>query len=87
MLGSIDFKLNELKSGREQMLSSIQRAIDRDDYLLKSLRERLLELNPEKVLKRGYALIRGELQKGSIVEVETISKIATVRVENVRKKE
>lgn len=87
MLGSIDFKLNELKSGREQMLNSIQSVIDRDDYLLRSLRERLFELNPEKVLKRGYALIRGELQKGSIVEVETISKIATVRVENVRKKE
>ena len=69
------------------MLNSIQSVIDKDDYLLKSLRERLFELNPEKVLKRGYVLIRGELQKGSIVEVETISKIATVRVENVRKKE
>jgi exodeoxyribonuclease VII large subunit len=46
----------------------------------------LTQLNPENVLSRGYALLRGEIRVGSIIEVETSSNIMKAEVKNVSKK-
>ena len=43
-------------------------------------------MNPEVVLRKGYALVRGEIDVGSVVEVETIDKIIKAEVKNISRK-
>lgn len=46
----------------------------------------LNELDPEKVLKRGYALVNGGFEIGSVVEITTIDKQIEAEVKNVKKR-
>jgi exodeoxyribonuclease VII large subunit len=50
------------------------------------LRMAVSQVNPENVLKRGYALIRGEQSVGAVIEIETAATIMKAEVKNVRKK-
>jgi exodeoxyribonuclease VII large subunit len=48
---------------------------------------RILEnLNPEKVLRQGYAILRGEAEIGRNLQIETSEKIITAEVKNVERK-
>lgn len=46
----------------------------------------LAQLNPEVVLRRGYALLRGEVKVGRTIEIETIRAIIKAEVKDVRSK-
>lgn len=54
---------------------------------LEHKRQLLAELDPKKVLARGYAIIRGSIIAGEVVEIKTNSLIARAEVKGVRKKE
>ena len=48
------------------------------------MREQILaQLNPENVLKRGYVIVRGKLQKGELMELITYDREAVVEVKSV----
>jgi exodeoxyribonuclease VII large subunit len=48
---------------------------------------RILEnLNPEKVLRQGYAVLRGEAEIGRDLQIETSDKIILAEVKNVERK-
>ncbi|MBR2831174.1 hypothetical protein IKE83_02340, partial [Candidatus Saccharibacteria bacterium] len=50
-------------------------------------RLKLLEaLNPEKVLKQGYAIIGGKIALGSVVKITTFEAEAEAEIKSVRKK-
>lgn len=49
-------------------------------------RQVLGELDPEKVLARGYAIIRGSVKVGQTIEIETSDIIATTEVVHVKSK-
>lgn len=52
-----------------------------------STKKRLLEnLNPDRVLAKGYAILRGEMEIGREIEIETAEEIILAEVKNVRKK-
>lgn len=53
---------------------------------LESLRRVLGELNPRRVLERGYALVRGELRPGGMITVEKSDTILTAEVKDAREK-
>ncbi len=46
----------------------------------------LAQLNPERVLERGYALLRGAAKVGSVVEIETNRAIMKARIETYDQK-
>lgn len=46
----------------------------------------LAQLNPDTVLARGYALVRGTQKPGEVIEVETVKAILEAEVRHVRKK-
>ncbi len=46
----------------------------------------LAELDPHRVLERGYALLRGKVAVGSAIEIETKQTIISAEVKNVSKK-
>jgi len=53
---------------------------------LRNQRSVLSQLNPETVLARGYALIRGAPTIGKLIEIETTNTIVEVEVKDVRQK-
>lgn len=53
---------------------------------IEKLRRVLAELDPHKVLARGYALIRGDENPGGTLEIEKRDVIITAEVRNVHKK-
>ena len=46
----------------------------------------LAQLNPEKVLARGYALVRGEAVVGEDVEIETAKQLLTANIKAIKEK-
>jgi exodeoxyribonuclease VII large subunit len=80
---------NKIANVRTQMRSAIQ-AIDRrytySQDRVDNLRRVLSELDPRKVLARGYALVRGEIGPGKIIEIEKSDIVITAEVQHVSKK-
>jgi exodeoxyribonuclease VII large subunit len=56
------------------------------DERLQVLRRVLYQLDPHIVLKRGYAIIRGDVEIGSMLEIEKSDIMITAEVHDVRKK-
>lgn len=53
---------------------------------LSLLKMSVSQVNPQSVLKRGYALLRGEIKKGSIVEIDTFKQQIKAEVKDVKRK-
>ncbi len=74
---------------RSQLDNALQRVQDRLDSSferLAVLRVVVSQLHPNNVLKRGYALLRGETTVGGMIEVETFKTIVKAEVRDVRQK-
>lgn len=67
-------------------IAQIERRHQYDSDRLASLQRLLAELDPNKVLARGYALIRGEITPGKTIEIEKSDILITAEVRNVTKK-
>lgn len=63
-----------------QALETIEREADRRYERLQSMRQVLAELDPKKVLARGYALLRGTQAVGETLEIETNQAILQAEV-------
>ena len=57
------------------------RQLEQQTERLVRTRELLKELDPQRVLERGYALLRGDLQPGSVIDIETAHAIMKARIE------
>lgn len=64
----------------------IQEKLDEHFDRLAALRLATAQLNPENVLRRGYAFLRGEVKVGDTIEIETLHEIAKAEVKDVRTK-
>lgn len=74
---------------KEQLEMAFRRIRERlDDHFehLATLRLVIAQANPENILKRGYAVLRGEVQPGAAVEIETYTSYVTAEVKDVRHK-
>jgi len=67
-------------------LDKIGLLVGNHERSLLSLKNILSQLNPDKVLARGYALIRGEPVVGGVIEIETSKVIMKAEVKNVSKR-
>jgi len=83
---AIDEYSARTKEQLEAAFRRIREKLDENFERLAALRLATAQLNPENVLKRGYALLRGDVTLGATVEIETLHEIATAEVKNVRKK-
>lgn len=74
---------------KEQLQTAFRRIRERlDDHYerLAALRLVIAQANPENILKRGYALLRGEQRPGASIEIETYQSYITAEVKDVRSK-
>ena len=65
----------------ERALLAIESRRDRMEDQFVRLRRVLEQLDPNVLLRRGYALLRGEAKVGSMVEIETYTAIIKAKVE------
>lgn len=78
---------------RERIAEGLVAAAERSEAHVQQYRQhiehvRMLldELDPSRVLERGYALIRGQLKQGSMIDIETAQAIIKARIESYDKK-
>lgn len=86
VLQIIDQKRQEISGMAIKIIDRIEDAIDGQSKAVASLRGVLAQLNPNVVLARGYAIIRGAQEVGEVVEVETSQNIIKAEVKNVVRK-
>lgn len=79
-------KITITKLSLTKSIESMIKAIDQENYDLNSIRKTLNAFDPRKVLERGYAVVRGEITKGAIIDIEKRDVIIKAEVKNVTKK-
>lgn len=70
-----------LRETLDQALRSVSQQLDARYDRLRTLRTILQQLDPQTVLQRGYALIRGKQAVGEVIEIETMTAIMKAKVE------
>lgn len=86
ILRSIDQQRQSIRTIVVDTADKIERLINEQLQKLTYLKNVVTQLDPNRILARGYALIRGEIKVGSVIEVETIKNIMKAEVKNVSKK-
>lgn len=93
-LGSVLPRIERVVTDKQEMLvQQLEHALNQTErrYELQvegfaNLRRVLRELDPSKVLQRGYALIRGVIAEGNTIEIEKQDILITAEVRHVSKK-
>jgi exodeoxyribonuclease VII large subunit len=75
-----------IKESLKDALQKTQEQLQRYEERVKGVRSVLEELDPQTVLRRGYALLRGSPVVGETLEIELATKILTTEVQDVRQK-
>lgn len=83
---SIDQHARQVREQLEAIFRRIEERLADTFERLGVLRVAIAQVNPENVLRRGYALLRGEVSVGKMIELETIDKRVTAEVQDVREK-
>jgi len=86
MMRTVDQASNEVRMQLLHALEVVEERLEVIAQTLDSKRSVLIQLNPETVLARGYALIRGQQTVGQTIEVETTQAILEAEVRHVRNK-
>lgn len=94
MMGRIKNVLSERVEGLEREIDGLMRQVGENVVVKITTFEDAVgryltvldELNPEKVLERGYAIVAGRMAVGDVVEITTIDKEIRAEVKNVTKR-
>lgn len=91
--GTLPAVTHAIERARQQIADRLEVAVrSTDDHVLRrreslaQVRRLLDELDPARVLERGYALLRGEMKQGATVDIETASAIMKARIETYEQK-
>ena len=86
LVQAIDQYSSRTQEQLEDAYRRIRERLDGTFEHLAVLRVAVSQVNPENVLKRGYALLRGEQKPGAELEIETLKSYITTEVKHVRTK-
>ncbi len=86
MSRAIDETLLLPRRSREESLSQWLLAVEGLLSVVSSQRQAIKEYNPEVILKRGYALVEGDLRKGGVVNITTKDALMKARIEKYVKR-
>ena len=86
LVQAIDQYSRQTRDQLESAFRRIQERLDDTFERLAAMRVTIAQVNPETILRRGYALVRGEVAVGEAIEVETITHKITAEVQDVRSK-
>lgn len=83
----IDERLVYNRDALRHVVGKIEHEVVRLSDRLEVLRLAVGQINPSAVLKQGYALIRGDVAIGSVIEIETQAEIVSAEVKTRRQKD
>jgi len=83
ILQIIDLQRQTVKVNLLSALESFERFVDDKLRQVTYLKSFLSQLDPKTILDRGYALIRGVIKLGAVIEIETNKVIMKAEVKNV----
>jgi exodeoxyribonuclease VII large subunit len=83
---AIDTHREQTRTQLEMAFSRVSERLDDAFTRLGVLRLAVSQLDPDTVLRRGYAMVRGEIKVGASLEIETDRAILEAEVKHVRKK-
>jgi exodeoxyribonuclease VII large subunit len=83
---AVDQQSQLVRTSLSDMLERTDEHINRRIDQLDAVRNVLVQLNPQTVLARGYALVRGMQKVGQVIEVETNQSIMKAEVKDVKRK-
>ncbi|MDO4902203.1 MAG: exodeoxyribonuclease VII large subunit [bacterium] len=86
IVSKIGLEISNIAEKRESLMTVISESIADVRAEISSKRRLLENLNPESVLKKGYAIVRGVLSEKQEIEIELFQKIIKAEVKNVREK-
>ena len=86
LIRAIDQYSQQTRDNLEAAFRRTQERLDDTFERLGALRVAVAQLNPENVLRRGYALLRGDVKPGSTIEIETVVHMINAEVKDVRAK-
>ena len=78
-----------LRLNREQILEAKNRIVVKITTKMtevQGISRRLAEMNPEKVLRRGYAILAGKVVEGCVVKITTEKQLIEAKVERVKER-
>lgn len=78
--------LNDVHQAIQDIDKGIGRKISNLEEKITHYLQILDQLNPDKVLERGYALISGKIEPGHIIEITTVKNQIQAEVKNVSKR-
>jgi len=77
-------EVDQVRTSLDGIFEVFDSKIDRQIELVSRIGGTLRQLNPETVLARGYALLRGAVKIGETIEIETKSNIIKAEVKDVK---
>lgn len=86
LVQAIDHYAERTRDQLEAAFRRIGERLEDATEKLAMLRVAIDQVNPDNVLKRGYALLRGNVNPGARIELETYESYITAEVEDVRSK-
>jgi len=81
---SITIQIDNIKNIMVDIINIMDSSIENAIEKVQGIHNVIIQLNPENVLHRGYALVRGLQKVGQIIEIETNKNIMKAEVKNVR---
>lgn len=82
----LDRKLEHLNDSLKKVSNQISNLLENYLISLNSKVDKLTAYNPSTVLSKGYAVLRGELNPDSIIDIETYKKLIKAKVISVNEK-
>lgn len=86
VIRGIEARQADINSGLADAIEVIWRQHERAQENLRRKNQVLAELDPSRVLSRGYAIIRGDISPGRTINIEMSDKIAVAEVKDVKRK-
>ena len=81
---AIELRKNEVRRDIATVTQTIEAKLSDTHGRLLLLRAVVDQVNPDNVLKRGYALLKGSVAVGREIQIETYKKVVTAEVKNVK---
>lgn len=86
VLGAVELLRGHLEGRLEAAAEKVEQKLDWQRRHTEQVRRLLAELDPQRVLERGYALVRGQLKEGGLIDIETAQAIIKARIESYEQK-
>lgn len=83
---ALEVQRTGLQDRLARALSRVNAGYELSEQRLAAMRRALAGYDPQRVLARGYALIRGDVAPGSQIEIERENDVITAEVQHVRSK-